>query len=645
MLGVCLPRHARAMLGVAIRLGIEMLTSGLDFAVQELFAGSLKAKIRQQMERQLGAWLTKAMGLEQIKVDAVARVGVLIDKFCNQALPQLGIPVSKELCNDIQASMADLIEGACSGALDPDGKLGALIEVSNAMIMSDFKRTIGSFLEKRLPASTLKLEYETAKQWQKWTNARKLLHGRSGPKYDEVLGNKIEKAETDLCCKLFCLGLLSTLKEEVYEEKGFFKKMLNIQVEDAKMKRWLENMSEQRKQKLRNIIGEPTLHQHDEYWGKMGAGVSHSERMKTATTNILKKQKLWNAHMPVLIQVLRTLGVGEGEQLQILEIFRQIEFVPPVSGPGTRSNRLFREDELTTFLPPAGIERGKKEESRYDQARGLGSVLETLTSVMSAQALTAIDEWVELTAPGILKSIFLDAFGLDVDAPSRSVTELSVALKTRLKRFHHMMATNHQVHFENGLKHWANHPSTSKWCVYVGSEYAPTEGRDRGENELLKLLGSPSSGSIKPLSHELSYTPILKLLCPHQVNIIDQVNIIHQVKKMDGNDEWKLLNGTLLDLAVVSKKEEPYFKFGDVEVKIEDEVRSHDYFKFGDVYVKMASDVFKGEEVAGSIMHDVLVRKGVLSEGIMEWAAKASGPAVIREVGKVCKAAERTLCT
>ena len=52
------------MLGVAIRLGIEMLTSGLDFAVQELFAGSLKAKIRQQMERQLGAWLTKAMGLE-----------------------------------------------------------------------------------------------------------------------------------------------------------------------------------------------------------------------------------------------------------------------------------------------------------------------------------------------------------------------------------------------------------------------------------------------------------------------------------------------------------------------------------------------------------------------------------------------------
>jgi len=621
------------MLGVAIRLGIEMLTSGLDFAVQELFAGSLKAKIRQQMERQLGAWLTKAMGLEQIKVDAVARVGVLTDKFCNQALPQLGIPVSKELCNDIQASMADLIEGACSGALDPDGKLGELIEVSNATIMSDFKRTIGSFLEKRLPASTLKLEYETAKQWQKWTNARKLLHGRSGPKYDEVLGNKIEKAETDLYCKLFCLGLLSTLKEEVYEEKGFFKKMLNIRQEDARMKRY--------KQRLKNAFGgEPKLHQHEEYWGKMGAGVSHSERIETATTNILKKQKLWNAHMPVLIQVLRTLGVGEGEQLQILEIFRQIEFVPPeiefvppASGPDNRSNRLFREDELTTFLPPAGIARDKKEESRYDQARGLGSVLETLTSVMNAQALTAIDEWVELTAPGILKSIFLDAFGLDVDAPSRSVTELSVALKTRLKRFHHMMATNHQVHFENGLKHWANHPSTSKWCVYVGSEYAPTEGRDRGALGVRMQDPAPGADDLDGGEDRL-----LKLL------------------GSKSNDEWKLLNGTLLDLAVVSKKEEPevrYFKFGDVEFKIDSllvpdselEVRSHDYFKFGNVYVKMASDVFKGEEVAGSIMHDVLVRKGVLSEGIMEWAAKASGPAVIREVGKVCKAAERTLCT
>ena len=70
-----------------------MLTSGLDFAVQDLFGGSVKTMIRQEMERQLGAWVAKAMGLEQIKVDAVARVGVLTDKFCNQALPQLGIPV------------------------------------------------------------------------------------------------------------------------------------------------------------------------------------------------------------------------------------------------------------------------------------------------------------------------------------------------------------------------------------------------------------------------------------------------------------------------------------------------------------------------------------------------------------------------
>jgi hypothetical protein len=68
---------------------------------------------------------------------------------------------------------------------------------------------------------------------------------------------------------------------------------------------------------------------------------------------------------------------------------------------------------------------------------------------------------------------------------------------------------------------------------------------------------------------------------------------------------------------------------------------SHDYFKFGEVYVKMASAVFAGGEVAASIVHDVMVRKGVLSEGIMEWVAQASGKAVIKEVSKASKAGKR----
>jgi hypothetical protein len=585
-----------------------MLTSGLDFAVQDLFGGSVKTMIRQEMERQLGAWVAKAMGLEQIKVDAVARVGALIDKFCDQALPQLGIPVSKELRNDIKASFADLIEGACSGALDPDGKLGQLIEVSNANIMRNFKGKIGSWIGKRLPTSSQLLEFETAHQWKKWTNARKLFYGRSGTYCDEVLEEKIEKAEIDLFCKMFCLGLLATMTE-IYEEKGFFKKMLNPQRKTD---------------------------EHLEYWERMGAGGDHLKRLEAATMNITKKSKMWNAHMPVLIDVLRTLGVAEGEPMQTLEIFRQIQFVPPHDkieedifrqihsvaddirdDSRNHLNRLFRADEFTTFLPPHSIERGKKAETRYDQARGLGSVLETLTSVIKAQALTAIDQWVDLAAPGILKIILLDALGLDVDAPSRSVTQLSVALKSRLKKFHHMMATNHQVHFENGLKHWANHPSISKWRVLHGAEYDPTEGRDLEQ--------------------------VMKRDDERDDKWQDVRRQLKELQKLLKSAAAKRSHRDLLDLAEGSRDEKTLL---DMYNALQGTLLSHDYFKFkdqkfGEVYVKMASAVFAGGEVAASIVHDVMVRKGVLSEGIMEWVAQASGKAVIKEVSKASKAGKR----
>jgi hypothetical protein len=432
--------------------------------------------LRQELDSNLVVWLKEAMSLDQIKCQVLKRINDQIDKLCSESLPQLDIPVSPDLHHDMKLSMVELIDKACNGDLDPDGSIGHLIELSYSIDLGDYRGKIKSMLDTWIPKS---MNVAAASEnWQRWTKAKKLLYGRFSTSKNPELEREISVAENSLFSTSLCHGLLAKI-QQLYSDKGYFKKLLLSPFDEKKN------------------------------------GCTLLQEFKDAGTEYwTAKEETWNAYMPYLIRLLRDLGLAQGEVLKTLEIFAKIRFSSKIGAPDRAStdpvkNRLFSPEGEITILPPDQRQANSSKDNmdRYEVAKGLEHILNNLMRAVDILAQEAADAWAEKSAPGILKVVFQEGLGLDIQAPARIHSMLADALKARLSKFLKTLASNGQVHFntiiENTQRLWISeaeylNPSGLKW--EKTGEKKPTEGRDRSdpegesESKLSKELRMRSTG-------------------------------------------------------------------------------------------------------------------------------------------------------
>ena len=458
------------------------------------------------METKLSVWLVEALGLENLKIQIMAGVNSHVDQLCAVSLPALGIPVSVSLSADIKSNLNDLIEKASFGALDPDGKIGRLIEISESLIMKDYRGRTRAFLKKRIPekhvskpkdglqgvensgegtvAKDKRDKQQGAKSFEnkmlaasKWTRPRKLLYGRVGDHRNFATEKAIAQAETELYSMTFCLGILAEIKH-MYDRKGIMKRLMLL-CDANNFKDNFKKDKDKDKDKQTETFFKSVAPRYGLRWDPRSGEDAIREEIKLVNTDFRKESygKKWNQFMPRLTEVLEELKLAQGDVLATLKIFQKLQFaeylttkIPPDNKfesrltespdgqttfklvvekdlPDKKEQALYRAEGSCCYLPPLAKPENKHEEARLARAMNMGTILANLQEAVIHCAEAAAERYAKAVAPGVLAVFFHDGLGLDVDPPSKSVERLTLALKDKLSKYCKLLGSRHQADF------------------------------------------------------------------------------------------------------------------------------------------------------------------------------------------------------